>query len=203
MISLPQFGQSARAASLTPRQTARGICVASAVAALGVYLASPFVTLWSVGSALHTHDMAALGQVINWGALDASIKHQTLNGLHLIPASDDLPEFGESFAATAVSNAVDTTVTQNNLGMLVDQAIPAAVPVSQPNISFASLAAHASVRFARLDQFVAEVPLPGHERETPLRIEMRIQGWRWKITNVEFPTARAPVLQASAAPSNA
>lgn len=121
------------------------------------------------------------------GALDASIKHQTLNGLHLVPTSDDLPEFGESFAATAVSNAVDTTVTQNNLGMLVDQAIPAAVPVSQPNISFASLAAHASVRFARLDQFVAEVPLPGHERETPLRIEMRIQGWRWKITNVEFP----------------
>ena len=206
MISLPQFGQPARAASLTPRQTARGICVASAAAALGVYLASPFVTLWSAASDLQQHNALALGQMINWGALDASLKRQTLAGLHLNiqPAADELPEFGTSFASTAVSNAVDMTVTQANLGALMDEAMPATTSTAQPAApSFAALVSRASVHFNRLDQFVMELPLPGHERETPLRVELRIEGWGWKITNVEFPMRREPIMQASATPSNA
>lgn len=192
-----------RAASLNTLQAARRVCVGASAAALGLYLASPFVTLWNIGSAIQTHDMTALGQVINWSELDASIKHQTLSGLHLEQASDDLPDFGSSFATTAVSNAVDFTVTQANLGTLVDQAVPAAIPANQPAPSFASLVEKASVRFTRIDQFEVDVPLPGHEHDTPLKIEMRIQNWRWKVTKVEFPTARAPIMQASVAPSNA
>lgn len=203
MTALTTAGPFARPASLKTFQAARRVCVAASAAALGLYLASPFVTLWSIGSAIQTHDMTALGQAINWSELDASIKHQTLSGLHLERVSDDLPDFGSSFATTAVSNAVDFTVTQANLGTLVDQAVPAAIPASQPMPSFATLAQKASVRFTRLDQFEVDVPLPGHEQDTPLKIEMRIQNWRWKVTKVEFPARRAPIMQASAAPSNA
>lgn len=204
MIALTTPGRSARSASLPSRQTARKVCVGASAAAFGLYLASPFVTLWTVGTSLQTHDMASLGHVINWGSLDASIKHQALSGLNLLqPASDDLPEFGSSFASTAVSNAVDINVTQANLGTLVDEAMPAALPAKQPAPSLGALISKTSFRFARLDQFEASVPLPGHERETPLKIEMRIQGWHWKITKVDFPVARQPTLTASATPSNA
>lgn len=203
MTALTSAGPFVRRASLNKLQTARRVCIGASAAALGLYLASPFVTLWSIGSAIQTHDMTALGQVINWSELDASIKHQTLSGLHLEQVSNDLPDFGSSFATTAVSNAVDFTVTQANLGTLVDQAVPAAIPANQPAPSFASLVEKASVRFTRIDQFEVDVPLPGHEHDTPLKIEMRIQNWRWKVTKVEFPTARAPIMQASVAPSNA
>lgn len=206
MTTSTQPGPTIRPASLPRRQTARRVCVATAAASFGLYLASPFVTLWSVASDLQHHDAAALGQMINWSALDSSLKRQTLAGLHLNvqPAADELPDFGSSFASTAVSNAVDTTVTQANLGTLIDEALPAPATSAQPAApSFASLAARASVHFNRLDQFVVELPLPGHERETPLRVEMRIEGWHWKITNVEFPMRREPIMQASATPSNA
>ncbi|MCX2561956.1 DUF2939 domain-containing protein [Acetobacter farinalis] len=203
MTSLTSTGQSARGASLSRQQTARRVCVGASAAALGLYLASPFVTLWTIGSSLRSHDMAALGHLINWSELDSSIKHQTLSSLHLNQVSDDLPDFGSSFATTAVSNAVDFRVTQANLGTLVDQALPSTLPANQATPSFAKLAEKASVRFTRIDQFEADIPLPGHEQDTPLKIEMRIQNWRWKVTRVEFPTRRAPVMQASASPSNA
>lgn len=206
MTTSTQPGPTVRPASLPRRQTARRVCVAAAAASFGLYLASPFVTLWSAASDLRQHNALALGQMINWGALDASLKRQTLAGLHLNiqPAADELPEFGTSFASTAVSNAVDTTVTQANLGALMDEALPATPPSAQPATpSFTALLTRASVHFNRLDQFVMELPLPGHERETPLRVELRIEGWGWKITNVEFPMRREPIMQASATPSNA
>lgn len=199
MKALTTVGRIARPAGLPPRKTARTLCVGACATAFGLYLASPFVTLWGVGTSLQTHDMASLGTVINWGELDSSLKRQALSGMNLLqPASDDLPEFGTSFASTAVSNAVDVHVTQANLGTLVSEALPAIAPTKQTAApSFASLLNHASFRFARLDQFEAQVPLPGHEGETPLKIEMRIQNWRWKITSVQFPTPRQPTLTAS------
>lgn len=205
MKALATVGQSARPARLPQRKTARKLCVGACATAFGLYLASPFVTLWGIGSSLQSHDMASLGSVINWGSLDASIKQQALSGMNLLqPASDELPEFGSSFASTAVSNAVDVHVSQANLGTLVDEAMPAVAPTrhSAP-IGLSGLISHASFRFARIDLFEAEVPLPGHEAETPLKIEMRIQGWRWKVTNVQFPAQRQPTLTASAGPSNA
>ncbi|QEO16677.1 DUF2939 domain-containing protein [Acetobacter vaccinii] len=201
MATTTRFGLMARTASLPRRQTARRVCVCSGLLALGLYLASPFVTLAFMAVDLRDHDMAALGQLINWRALDNSIKRQALTGLHLAaaPPADELPEFGSSFASTAVSNAVDTAVTNANLGTLVDMALPEQHErAHQPAPSLAALVGNAAVHFARLDHFTLEVPLPGHERETPLRIDMHIQGWRWKITNVELPVARAPVMQAHA-----
>ncbi|MBO1323633.1 DUF2939 domain-containing protein [Acetobacter sp. TBRC 12305] len=201
-------------ADLTPRrtsqatagQTARRLCILSATLACGLYLASPFMTLLSVASDLRSHDMVSLGHVINWGSLDASIKKQALNGLHMLsePPADELPEFGSSFAGAAVSNAVDTSVNQANLGTLVDQALLETAGPTRPSLlSVAAVASRTTVRFTRPDEFVAAVPLPGHEHDTPLRIQMRIEGWHWKITAVEFPVSRGTVVQAATAPHNA
>ncbi|MFT9258587.1 MAG: DUF2939 domain-containing protein [Acetobacter sp.] len=196
-------GQTSRAMA---GQTARRLCILSATIACGLYLASPFMTLLFVAADLRSHDMVALGHVINWGRLDASIKKQALSGLHIAtePPPDELPEFGSSFADAAVSNAVDTSVTQANLGTLVDQALLETAGPTRPSaLSVAALATHMTVRFTRPDEFVAAVPLPGHEHDSPLRILMRIEGWHWKITAVEFPVSHGTVVQAANSAHNA
>lgn len=209
-MALPaSSGSCPRKAPMPRHQAARRVCVWSALLALGLYVSSPLITLFYVATDLHTHDMAALGRLINWRSLDTSIKQQVLAGLHLDtqPPADELPEFGSSFASSAVSNAVDHTVTSANLGTLVDQAMPAIPPGAYPTLNLRGmtmLLRQTSLRFARLDCFVAEIPVPGHADETPLHIELRIQGWHWKITNVTFPVAQARTLHVEAtAPAHA
>ncbi|GEN65189.1 hypothetical protein AOE01nite_34130 [Acetobacter oeni] len=167
---------------------------------LGLYAASPFVTLWTIASSVSNRDMTALGQTINWSSLDASLKEQVLDGLHLGPAADaveELPEFGSSFATNVVSNAVDLTVNQRNLGHVVDEAM-ASAPGANDNREVLSALTHAVVRFTSANLFEAQVALPGHENETPLRVQLRIEGWRWKLTRVDFPVpASHPVMEAS------
>lgn len=205
MTHYTSVGQNARLAARPGRHTARMVCAGASIAAFGLYLASPFLTLWSIGSSLKTHDMVSLGQMINWGELDTSIKQQAMAGMHLLPAAaDDLPEFGSSFATEVVSNAVDINVSQQNLGTLVDEVLPASAQEhATHNLSFASLISQATFHFERPDLFVALVHLPGHENETPLEIDMRIQHWQWKVTSINFPAPRPRTMTASAAPGNA
>ncbi|NHO32954.1 DUF2939 domain-containing protein [Acetobacter fallax] len=180
------------------RKRARVVCVAAFMMSFALYAASPFVTLWTIASSVSTHDMTSLGQTINWSSLDASLKEQVLGGLHLGPATeaaDELPEFGSSFATNAVSNAVDLTVNQQNLGNVVDQAMAASPRAGSAVVSALT---HAVVRFTSANSFEAQVALPGHEKETPLRVQLRIEGWRWKLTRVDLPApASHPVMEAS------
>jgi hypothetical protein len=167
---------------------------------LALYALSPFMTLWTIAGAVSNHDMVTLGHTINWSSLDASIKEQVLNGLNIGPAtevSDELPEFGTSFATNIVSNAVDTRVTQANLGNVIDQAM-ASNPAPINTGTVLAAVSHALVRFTSANSFEAQVVLPGHENETPLRVQLRIERWQWKLTRVDFPTAiHHPVMEAS------
>ncbi|MBB2167167.1 DUF2939 domain-containing protein [Gluconacetobacter aggeris] len=185
------------------RQQARRICAVTLVMSLSLFVASPFVTLWSVSAAIQGHDTRTLGTFLNWRAVQASLKSQIIGGIvgNQQASDDDLPEFGSSFAATAVSRAVDVHVNAANLDTLMGQVMPAAQPVSA--ISPAAMLHHVRIRFLRPDMFEARAVLPGHERDTPLRLQMRIQGWRWKITEVELPASRSdrPVIEASATPA--
>ncbi|MCE0743381.1 DUF2939 domain-containing protein [Acetobacter sicerae] len=182
------------------RKRARVICLASLATSLAFYTLSPFMTLWTIAGAVSNHDMIALGHTINWSSLDASIKEQVLNGLNIGQAnevSDELPEFGSSFATNVVSNAVDTRVTQDNLGHVIDQAM-ASGPARINAGTVLSAVSHALVRFTAANSFEAQVMLPGHENETPLRVQLRIERWQWKLTRVDFPTAvHHPVMEAS------
>lgn len=182
------------------RKRARVICLASLAASLALYTLSPFMTLWTIAGAVSSHDMVALGHTINWSSLDASIKEQVLNGLNLgkvNQVSDELPEFGSSFATNIVSNAVDTRVTQTNLGSVVDQAMASGPDHMNAGTVFSAVS-HALVRFTAANSFEAQVVLPGHENETPLRVQLRIERWQWKLTRVDFPTANhQPLMEAS------
>lgn len=179
------------------RQQARWICAGTFAAATSLYAASPFVTLWSISSAIQSHDMHGLGETLRWGSVRDSLKTQAVSELlGEKPADDDLPEFGASFASTAVSNAIDTNVTENNLGEIVDHL----VPQGQVTATFTPLAfvQRVHARFVKPGLFETSIVMPGHERETPLRLQMRIHAFQWKIHRIDLPTSRQPLMEASA-----
>ncbi|NHN88451.1 DUF2939 domain-containing protein [Acetobacter conturbans] len=195
-----EIAHTSEAWACPARKRARGICIASLAASLGLYALSPFMTLWTIADAVSSHDMVALGQTINWSSLDASLKEQVLDGLnlrHATAAAEELPEFGSSFATTVVSNAVDLTVNQQNLGFVVDQAFSSGSAKMSAGSIFSAVS-HALVRFTGANTFEAQMVVPGHEQETPLRVELRIERWQWKLTRVDFPTTpHRPVMEAS------
>ncbi|MDG6093578.1 DUF2939 domain-containing protein [Acetobacter sp. AN02] len=178
------------------RVRARRLCLASFVCAFVLFLASPLITLWNISAAIQSGNMEGLGRSINWGSLDSCLKQQILAGLNLdmSPPSDELPDFGSSFAVAAVSSAIDHRLTQENIGSVVGQIFPdgiGAQAVSSGTVL--SVLQHASGRFSSYNVFEARVVLPGHEKETPLGIQLKIEGWRWKLTRVDLPVARPVV----------
>lgn len=57
------------------------------------------------------------------------LKNQVVDSLIGPPhADDELPEFGSSFASSAVSNAIDEEVRPDKLGTLVDHLMPTPQP---------------------------------------------------------------------------
>ncbi|GBQ71332.1 hypothetical protein AA103196_2744 [Ameyamaea chiangmaiensis NBRC 103196] len=195
------------------RCNALKLSLLSVMCGASLFVASPFATLWSVCHAMQTRDSATLSHEINWRALNGSIKQQALGSI-LRPARDELPDFGSSFARTAVSNAVDVAVTPVNLPAIVDQTMPDIGPDTTDDGAVASadrfaLLRHAHAHFLSPSTFEADIRLPGHLHETPLRITMKIQSWHWKVTDVAFPRAvepapaSTPLMEASAAPSHA
>ncbi|MBE7730286.1 DUF2939 domain-containing protein [Komagataeibacter sp. FXV3] len=182
------------------RQQARWVCVGTLAAATSLYAASPFFTLWSITSAIRTHDMGSLNTCLKWESVRNGLKTQAVDSLIGPPhADDELPEFGASFASSAVSNAIDEEVRPDKLGMLVDHLMPQEQP-STPQTLF-GLMRHVHMHFTHPGVFEASVIMPGHENETPLRLQMRIHAFQWKIHHIDLPAPRhAPLVEASAGP---
>ncbi|PYD75401.1 MULTISPECIES: DUF2939 domain-containing protein [Novacetimonas] len=179
------------------RQQARWICAGTFAAATSLYAASPFVTLWSISSAIQSHDMHGLGQTLRWNSVRDSLKTQAIDELiGEKPADDDLPEFGSSFASTAVSNAIDVHVNEDNLGEIVDHLVPQGQGTNTVSPIMFLQRMHA--RFVKPGLFETSIVMPGHENETPLRLQMRIHAFQWKIHRIDLPTARQPLMEASA-----
>ncbi|AXY21963.1 MULTISPECIES: DUF2939 domain-containing protein [Komagataeibacter] len=185
------------------RQQARWVCAGTLAAATSLYAASPFFTLWSITSAIRAHDMGSLNTTLKWDTVRSSLKNQVVDGL-IGPthADDELPEFGSSFASSAVSNAIDEEVRPDRLGNLVDHLMPheqVAAPMGVP--AMVGMLGRVHMHFTHPGVFEASVIMPGHENETPLRLQMRIHGFQWKIHSVGLPAPRQqPLIEASAGP---
>ncbi|CUW48673.1 DUF2939 domain-containing protein [Novacetimonas hansenii] len=178
------------------RQQARWICAGTFAAATSLYAASPFVTLWSISSAIQNHDMHELGESMRWNSVRDSLKTQAVDELlGPRPAEDDLPAFGASFASTAVSNAIDTRVNENNLGDIVDHLVPQGQAATFTPLAFVQ---RVHARFVKPGLFETSIVMPGHEGETPLRVQMRIHAFQWQIHRIDLPTSRQPLMEASA-----
>ncbi|CAI9122054.1 DUF2939 domain-containing protein [Brytella acorum] len=160
------------------------MAVAAFLVVVVTYALSPFMALWSVNDALLAHNAGALSSHIDWSALNANLKKDTITEiLGPPPTNDDLPDFGSAFAADAVSHAIDTRLTPN---MILDLAARM-MPPSSRSVSWTSLLSSISAHFTGPDRFEARLYSASGKPEGILR--MKFEHWRWQITSVTMPKA--------------
>lgn len=184
---LPQMSAAVMARALPqslPVPRRHHMVAAAFLAVVVTYALSPFMALWSVNDALRAHNAGALSSHIDWSALNANLKKETISEiLGPPPANDDLPDFGSAFAADAVSHAIDTRLTPN---MVLDLAARM-MPPSSRSVSWTSLLSSISAHFTGPDRFEAQVFSTSGKPEATLR--MKFEHWRWQITSVTMPRA--------------
>ena len=102
------------------------------LAAAFCYLASPYVALYHLSRALQTSDCKTLRVAIDWTRVRASLQDEITGGAGAQTAkagiavakpaaatSDDLPDFGDSFATVATGNALSSDLTPESVAALV------------------------------------------------------------------------------------
>lgn len=183
-------------------------------AAIVAYAASPYVALYNLGQALRTHDLHALQKAVDWDRVRAGIKQEieaslaadgasparavgsavsppamTVKAVTKVAApaaaADDLPDFGDSFATSAVSQSVDDGCTPAALSAMIGGATPS----SRSRLGMFAEARRAIswAFFTGPSRFVAMVH-PGDGSGEPVRVSMafsRRAGWR--VTKVWLP----------------
>ena len=175
-----------------------GVASAACVA-LMAYMASPYVALWQVSVALRSHNVALLRSSIDWVTVRDGLKQELVGGApdqgsttvaavktaSAVKAADDdeLPEFGESFAKTAVSNVVDEDCDAEHVeAMLASGAHRADGVISEARhmVDWAF--------FTGPQTFVALLRVSDDPREGPVRVRMVFSSSHgWRVDNVWLP----------------
>lgn len=157
----------------------------------GFYMTYPYMTLWSISKAMQTHDTKQLLTYLDWQAIKTNLQTDLAHSIQSTPTTnDELPDFGNSFATTAISNAVDLHVTPENLTRFINQ------------IKEDSSQQHLSIMAALLQSFMdthihfmsptylkANIITPGEQKD-PIQMTMQLQHWRWKVTSFKFSEQR-------------
>lgn len=163
---------------------------------LSLYAASPFVTLWSVASALQNHDVDTIQGALDWRTVRTGLKNdlgpdasvRLASTSRVAPAEDELPDFGNSFAKTIVSHVVDDVITPEHLVAMLVHAEPAKHTVDGAGSNaLAMLSRVDHVRFIGANRFEASVRLNDDPKAVPVTVSMRIEKWQWKITRIQMP----------------
>lgn len=180
--------------SLLPR-TSR-IAFICLVASLSLYTASPFVTLWSVASALQKHDVGTIQGALDWRTVRTGLKNdlgpdasvRLASASHTAPEQDELPDFGNSFAKNIVSHVIDDVITPEHLVAMLVHAEPSKSAARTSGSGMMSMLSRVDhVRFIGPNQFEASVRLENDPKAVPVTVSMQIKKWQWKITRIQMP----------------
>jgi hypothetical protein len=168
----------------------------SACVLLMAYAASPYVALWRVGVALRSHDVSSLRAEIDWNGVRNGLKAELGGDPSPLPtttvavktasstaADDDLPDFGESFAKTAVSNVVDEDCDAEHIGAML-----AGDPARGGSMIAQARRMVAWAFFTGPKNFQAFLRVGGDPHEAPVKVQMRFSpSHGWRIENVWLP----------------
>ena len=161
---------------LRRRRRANRVCVGAMTMAGMLYLASPYMTLWSMGAALQSHDKTALCASLDWEQVRSGMKDELglRRPVQQVSQQDELPGFGESFVTGIASGMIDDDITPERLGtMLKGAKARQHGATALPRGYFVGPA-----------RFEARIQVAG---DTPIEITMRIEKWHWKVTRVTLP----------------
>lgn len=160
-------------------------------ALMALYLVYPYATLWSISQAIQDRDVKQLKSNINWRAVKNSLKNQVISSFQAtehVPLENELPDFGSSFATTAISNSIDKNVNAENLNEVVQFLAPEFSKSATFNFQTALKAFFAAhTYFSSPLTFHADIVMPGNENKTPLHLTLQLQRWHWKITEIILP----------------
>lgn len=156
-----------------------------------IYIAYPYLTLWSISKAIQTHDTKYLTNSLNWHSIQDHLKNYLTKDFHnpSTDSQDELPDFGTSFATEAVSNAINHHINNDSLHVLLDYISPPSLPASSPlknkkNALQIYMSSH--IYFSSPFTMHASITIPG-EDIPPLKLTLKLQKWHWKITNISLP----------------
>ncbi len=189
-----------RAISL-PRDTA---AVSAACLALAIlfYVVSPLTALFSVANGLRHEDVAALRGALDWRAVRLGLKTDFGGGVPVSLASakvsaadDELPGFGESFASTLVSRAVDNEVTPERMMAMLSRTDANENGQDGAGRNGAGMLAAVRSMFGRVERvtflgparFEAAIRMSDDPSAQPVCVSMRLEHWQWKITQIHLP----------------
>lgn len=159
----------------------------------GAYVTYPYLTLWFIAEAIQDHDTAYLAKKLDWHAMKNELKTEMTRDFRNPPnTQDELPEFGNSFATTAINNAIDTHINNSSLHILIDYLSPPALNTdsSLENTHEAlQIFKSSHIHFLSPITLQTQIRLPNYQ--FPLHITMKLRRGQWKITSINLP---APVL---------
>ncbi|MEA2788753.1 MAG: hypothetical protein QOG73_1159 [Acetobacteraceae bacterium] len=157
--------------------------ILATVLVMGVgYAASPYVTLYRLGSAIRSADAATLESLVDWPAVREGIKEDACDlAANADPktGSTELPPFGASFVHGITVNSIDKAVTP--------QALVAATAVSDP-VTSDPRGADVHVNwafFSGLTSFTVSLQPPG--QASPVKVEMDWRHGEWRVRRVWLP----------------
>lgn len=179
-----------------PRDAA-AVSAACLALALLFYVVSPLTALFSVANGLRHEDVAALRGALDWRAVRLGLKTDFGGGVPVSLASakvsaadDELPGFGESFASTLVSRAVDNEVTPERMMAMLSR-----TDANETGQAGAGMFAAVRSVLGRVERvtflgparFEAAIRMSDDPSAPPVCVSMRLEHWQWKITQIHLP----------------
>ncbi len=175
-----------------------GVSVALVIATFAVvYAVSPYVALWRMSVAFRAHDLVSLRADIDWAGVRNGLKQELSSAVGAPAAttravkpaslstsadSDELPEFGASFAKTAVSNVVDEDCDPEHV-----EAMFGTGPSHSSTTIGQARRMLAWAFFTGPKSFQALLRVSDDPRQPPVRVRMVFGGRGWQVTNVWLP----------------
>ena len=180
-----------------PRDTA-AVSAACLALALLFYVASPLTALFSVANGLRHEDVSALRGALDWRAVRLGLRTDfggggvpvSLASAKVSADDDELPGFGESFASTLVSRAVDNEVTPERMMAMLSRTD--ASGTGQANAGMFAAVRSVLGRVERIAflgpaRFEAAIRMSDDPSAPPVCVSMRLEHWQWKITQIHLP----------------
>jgi hypothetical protein len=151
-----------------------------------VYVASPYVTLYRLGSAIRGADAATLEALVDWPAVREGIKEDvcdlSVDEPGTMKTGGELPPFGASFVRGIESNSIDKAVTpQALLAASTTETSPTAPP-PRPR------GADVHVNWAFFDSPTTFlVSLQAQGQSDPIKLELDLRDGSWRVMRVWLP----------------
>ena len=171
----------------------RDLLIFAPLALLMGYLASPYVAMARLGYAIRTNDVSVLSDAVDWSRVRTGLDQEIMGTALPQPMArataattdDDLPDFGQSFAATATASAMATTITPTGL-----EAILANEKRSSAGLLAEAKQAIGGAVFIGLNRFEIRLPSDAGVRGAMVRVGFRFTARHgWRVERVVLPAA--------------